>query len=326
MNRDNGTPDEASSDGDALVAALGFEPAANFGDLDSPTVDVPHSLLDGALSTGEAGDTVLLDTDPDEVEPDSSPDTPEKEVVVVSAAGINPMSSAEASPQFINPPHEPIPAADSAPSTSMPGVESTEVAAAAATTAAFGYTESLRNEVEQQAAGGTSATSRSGPESDGSPIDNIATWASGAFGNAFGPQRRRVRARKVRRVIRHIDPWSVLTFSVLFHLFVFASMLLASVLVWNAAEAAGTVENLESFIRELGDYKTYDIQEDVIFRAAMLIAGILTLASSVIVVLLTVVFNLISDLIGGIRVTVVEEETVRFKRNENSVASRTPIR
>ena len=29
------------------------------------------------------------------------------------------------------------------------------------------------------------------------------------------------------------------------------------------------------------------------------------------VVLLTVVFNLISDLVGGIRVTVIEEETVR---------------
>jgi hypothetical protein len=124
----------------------------------------------------------------------------------------------------------------------------------------------------------------------------------------------RVRARKVRRVIRHIDPWSVLTFSVLFHLCVFASLLLASVLVWNAAVAAGTIENIESFIRELGDYETFQIKGDVVFRAAMVIAGILTLASSVLAVLLTVVFNLISDLVGGIRVTVVEEETVRVRR------------
>lgn len=128
---------------------------------------------------------------------------------------------------------------------------------------------------------------------------------------------RRVRARKVRRVVRHIDPWSVLTFSVLFHLCVFAALLLSSVLVWNAAVAAGTIENIESFIRELGDYTTYEIKGDVVFRAAMVIAGILTLASSVLMVLLTVVFNLISDLVGGIRLTVVEEETVRVRRKRN---------
>jgi hypothetical protein len=127
----------------------------------------------------------------------------------------------------------------------------------------------------------------------------------------------RVRARKVRRVVRHVDPWSMLTFSVLFHLCVYAALLLASVLVWNAAAATGWIENIESFIRELGDYQTYEIQADVVFRAAMVIAGILTLASSVLVVLLTVIFNLISDLVGGIRLTVVEEETVRVRRHRN---------
>lgn len=124
-------------------------------------------------------------------------------------------------------------------------------------------------------------------------------------------RKRRIRARKSRRVIRHIDPWSVLTFSVLFHMVVFAALLLSSVLVWNAAIASGMVENIESFIQELGDYETFEIHADVMFRAAVVIAGMLTLASSVMVVLLTVVFNLISDLVGGIRVTVIEEETVR---------------
>jgi hypothetical protein len=131
-------------------------------------------------------------------------------------------------------------------------------------------------------------------------------------------RKRRVQARKVRRVVRHIDPWSVLTFSVLFHLSVFAALLLASVLVWNAAEAAGTIENLETFILELGDYETFEIKGDVVFQAAVAIAGVLTLASSVMLVLLTVVFNLISDLVGGIRLTVIEEETVRVRRRKKS--------
>ncbi len=141
-----------------------------------------------------------------------------------------------------------------------------------------------------------------------------ATTAATQLDEQPTKQRRRtaMRARKSRRVVRHVDPWSVLTFSVLFHLCFFAALLLASVLVWRAADAAGTIGNAESFIMELGDYESFEINGDVVFRSALLIAGMLTLASSIMVVLLTVVFNLISDLIGGIRVTVLEEETVRI--------------
>ncbi|MEZ5341173.1 MAG: DUF3566 domain-containing protein [Acidimicrobiales bacterium] len=140
------------------------------------------------------------------------------------------------------------------------------------------------------------------------PVDQSAT--ARAVTPAPDSRHRKLRARKVRRVIRHIDPWSVLTFSVLFHLVFFSSMLLASILVWNGAVQAGTIDNIENFIRELGDYETFNINSDVVFRAAVVIAGMLTLASSIIVVLLAVVFNLVSDLVGGIRVTVVEEDTV----------------
>jgi hypothetical protein len=117
-----------------------------------------------------------------------------------------------------------------------------------------------------------------------------------------------IRSRKVRRVIRHIDPWSVLTFSVVFHVCLFGALLLAGSLVWSAASASGTIDNIESFIRDLGDYETWEIQGDAVLRAGFIIAGMMTLASTVMVVLLTVVFNLISDLIGGIRITVIEEE------------------
>ncbi len=133
--------------------------------------------------------------------------------------------------------------------------------------------------------------------------------------------RRRLQARKVRRVIRHIDPWSVLTFSVLFHLCLFAALLLASALVFNVAEEAGTIENLESFIRELGDYETFEIDGQAIFKAAVAIAGIMTVAASVLVVLLTVMFNLLSDLLGGVRITVIEEETVRVKPKKSDEGS-----
>lgn len=123
--------------------------------------------------------------------------------------------------------------------------------------------------------------------------------------------RTRIRSRKVRRQIRHIDPWSVLTFSVIFHACVFGALLLSSVLVWQFADGAGFIERTETLWAELADKPDFQIDEDVLVRAAVMIAGLLTIASSVLLVLLTVFFNLISDLVGGIRVTVIEEEPVR---------------
>ena len=123
--------------------------------------------------------------------------------------------------------------------------------------------------------------------------------------------RTRIRSRKVRRQIRHIDPWSVLTFSFIFHLCFFGALLLASVLVWRFADGAGMIENVEKLWGDLADKEDFNIDEGALGRAAFMIAGLLTIASSVMLVLLTVFFNLISDLVGGVRVTVIEEEPVR---------------
>lgn len=136
--------------------------------------------------------------------------------------------------------------------------------------------------------------------------------------NAGG--RPKLKARKVRRVVRHVDPWSVLRFSILFHVVLFGALLLSAVLVWNAAELAGVVENLESLIAELGSLEEFVIDESAVFRAALVGAAMMTLASSVLLVLLSVVFNLISDLTGGIRFTVIEEERVRTVRRAQAKA------
>ncbi len=123
--------------------------------------------------------------------------------------------------------------------------------------------------------------------------------------------RRRMRARKVRRIIRYIDPWSVLKFSMLFYSAVFVILMIAGVLLWSAAVSSGTVDNLEDFIMDLLALKTFTFEADQIFRASALAGAILVVASTAGTVLLAILFNLISDLIGGIRVTVVELETAR---------------
>jgi hypothetical protein len=121
----------------------------------------------------------------------------------------------------------------------------------------------------------------------------------------------RLRARKVRRVIRHLDPWSVLKVSLLFYLCLFVVLMVSGVVLWNLASAAGTISDIEGFFKSAGAFETFSFDGFTIFRASALIGLILVIAGTAVNVLLAVLFNLISDLVGGVRVTVIEEETAR---------------
>ena len=179
----------------------------------------------------------------------------------------------------------------------------------------------------------------------------------------------RVRARKVRRIVRHVDPWSVLKISVLFYAALFAIVCVASALLWSAARTAGTVEDVESFITSVGGFGNcepidgespvttttapgapagpvdqidpagsdttvpapgetevvdpgddedcregeelvgeFKFEDDRIFQAFILGGIVLVLAGAAANVVLALLFNLMSDLTGGVRVTVLEED------------------
>jgi len=121
----------------------------------------------------------------------------------------------------------------------------------------------------------------------------------------------RLRARKVRRVVRHVDPWSVLLLSLGFYLCLFIVLMVAGVLLWMIASATGTIEQLEGVIKESFAEKSFSFDGVKLFRASFLGGLILVIAGSGLNVLLCTLFNLISDLVGGIRVTVIEEETAK---------------
>lgn len=126
-------------------------------------------------------------------------------------------------------------------------------------------------------------------------------------------KRRRVKlqARRVRRIVRHIEVWSVLKMSILFFACLWAVFLIAGFIIWGVAESSGTVDKLESLITELFALDTFNFDGRQIFRGYALGGLILAIAGSTLNVLMILLFNLISDLTGGLRVTMIEEETVR---------------
>ena len=122
----------------------------------------------------------------------------------------------------------------------------------------------------------------------------------------------RLRARKVRRLVRHIEPWSMLKISLLFYFCLWIILLVAGVLLWGAAVSSGTIDNIENFIRELLALDEFEFDADLIFRSSALGGLVMVVAATGFNVLLAVLFNLISDLTGGMRITVVEEESARM--------------
>lgn len=121
---------------------------------------------------------------------------------------------------------------------------------------------------------------------------------------------RRPRVRKVNRVVRRIDAWSVFKISLIFWAVVFAILLVAGILLWNLANTTGTITNVEGFIKDLFGLKTFKFEGDQLLRSAWIMGGVLVIGGTALSVTLTVLFNLISDLLGGVRVTVLEEEVM----------------
>jgi hypothetical protein len=120
--------------------------------------------------------------------------------------------------------------------------------------------------------------------------------------------RRRTRVRRVSRVVRRVDAWSVLKVSAIFYALAYGVLLVAGVLLWNLAQTTGTVANIEGFVRELFGLREFTIDGDRLYRASWPIGIFLAVAGTGLNVTAAVMFNLITDLVGGVRVTVLEEE------------------
>lgn len=125
--------------------------------------------------------------------------------------------------------------------------------------------------------------------------------------------RRRPRVRRVTRVVRHIDTWSVFKVALVFNAVLYVVCLTAGVLLWNVAYATGTIDNVEQFFEQFG-WSSFEFKGGQIYHNAWVAGLFIAVGLTGFVVLLATLFNLITDLVGGIRVSVLEEEVVMTPR------------
>jgi hypothetical protein len=113
--------------------------------------------------------------------------------------------------------------------------------------------------------------------------------------------------RRYRQVVRRVDLWSVLKVSVCFYLCALVVSLGAGVVLWTLARGAGAIDNVEGFMEDLG-FEDFEFLSWRILRAATLIGLVLSALATILTVLAAAFYNLFSELVGGIEITVVEEE------------------
>ena len=125
---------------------------------------------------------------------------------------------------------------------------------------------------------------------------------------------RKPRVRRVTRVVRHVDPWSVFKIAIVAHLVLYAILLTAGVLLWNVAYATGTIDNVERFFESFG-WTSFEFNGGQIYHSAWVGGLFLVVGFTGLAVLAATLFNLITDLVGGMRFTVLEEEVVETRNS-----------
>ncbi len=112
------------------------------------------------------------------------------------------------------------------------------------------------------------------------------------------------RASKV--VIKRLNAFSVLKVSLLFYLSMFLILLVAAVLLWGAATSIGVVGNIESFMDSIG-FENFNFEPPELLRGTALGGAVLVLAGTFGNVVMALLYNLISEVVGGVKVTLGED-------------------
>tara|TARA_Y100001949_G_scaffold59191_1_gene49996 strand:+ start:2318 stop:2908 length:591 start_codon:yes stop_codon:yes gene_type:complete len=145
-----------------------------------------------------------------------------------------------------------------------------------------------------------------------------------------------VRVNRVRRIIRKVDPWTVLKVSFVFNFIISLTIVLGFSILWVLLVNAGVPQGLEEIARRLAlldDNASLVGNVESLFSSVLFFATVYLLTQTAITTLGAFFYNLISDLVGGIEVIVLEESyneinsksTPNNSRNENTETAVMPF-
>jgi len=117
-------------------------------------------------------------------------------------------------------------------------------------------------------------------------------------------KRRKSEPRQARVVIRRVRPASVLRVSLIFYACFAAAFLFAIFILWQIMSALGVIENLVRFLKDLSLLDpSFEVNSGWLLSRGLVLGAVFVVVMSLLNVVVTFLYNLIADVVGGIEVT-----------------------
>ena len=119
-----------------------------------------------------------------------------------------------------------------------------------------------------------------------------------------------VRVNRVRRIIRKVDPWTVLKVTFVLNFVVALTIVLGFCILWVLLINAGVPQGLEEIARRLAlldENSSLVGNIEALFSSVVFLATVYLLTQTALATIGAFFYNLVSDLVGGIEVVVLEE-------------------
>ncbi len=116
--------------------------------------------------------------------------------------------------------------------------------------------------------------------------------------------------RRTRVVLKKVGPWSVFKFSLLYYFCVMVVVLLALTILYNLMGALGALDSISELMEGLGFGKQtgFRINGGWLFTRVFAIGAVMVVFWSLVKMFLIFLYNLISELVGGVEVTLTERK------------------
>jgi hypothetical protein len=121
----------------------------------------------------------------------------------------------------------------------------------------------------------------------------------------------RTSRRQYRQTITKVDLWSVLKISACFYLGALIVVLAAAIGLWEIARIAGVVDSIQHFMRQLLGSNDFTFLSWRLLRGFTLVGIVMVCLAVVITVIAAAFYNLFAEIMGGVVITVVEEDDGR---------------
>jgi len=119
-----------------------------------------------------------------------------------------------------------------------------------------------------------------------------------------------VRDVRHRRVVRRVDVLSVAKVSFVFYLCVMVVVLVAGAILWNVASAAGLLASLDKLVRSLFALTSFQLHPLTALAWSSAVGLVLAIGGTIGNVVAALMYNLISDIVGGVQVVVLSDHDV----------------